>query len=462
MSWETLLTLIGTAVGAVAAGHALLYKRRPQSAFGWIAVSLLLPFGGALLYWLFGINRVRTRARKLRSPSTAVAPDVVARPPEGLEALAQLGFAVSGMSLVAGNRIDALHNGEQAYPAMLEAIEGASSSIYLSTYIFDDDTVGQRFATSLQAAAARGVEVRVLLDGIGELYSVPPIDRALRNLGVRYALFLPPRLWPPSLHLNLRNHRKLLVVDGRTAFVGGMNIGERHLVAAGHRNAVVDIHFHCHGPLVTQIQSVFLQDWQFVTGESIPARTCDAAQTGNALCRAIADGPAENVDRLTQLLIGAIGGARKRILLMTPYFLPPREIVGTLQAAALRGVDVSVILPARNNLPYVHRATRHMLWELLQHRIDICYQPAPFVHSKLLVIDEQYSLVGSANMDARSLRLNFELVIEVYDRAFAQTLSAHFESVRRLSAPTPLADVDRRPLPTRLLDGVAWLFSPYL
>jgi cardiolipin synthase len=147
---------------------------------------------------------------------------------------------------------------------------------------------------------------------------------------------------------------------------------------------------------------------------------------------------------------------------MTPYFLPPRELLGTLKAAALRGVDVAVILPALNNLPYIHRATRHMLWEPLQHRVQIYYQPPPFVHSKLMVVDEHYALIGSANMDARSLRLNFELDVEVYDRNFTEELCRYFQGVRTRSRPVTLQDVDGRPLPTRVLDGLAWLFSPYL
>ena len=464
MLWQSLLALLGMTLGVIAAAHALLYKRRPQSAFGWIAVSLLLPFGGALLYWLFGINRVKTRAKKLRTrePVCAVPAEAVADPPADLVPLARLGYAVTGMALVAGNRLEALHNGEQAYPAMLEAIRKAERTVYLATYIFDDDAVGAEFAAALAAAAGRGVDVRVILDGIGELYSTPPMHRRLRKLGIRYGLFLPPQLWPPTFHVNLRNHRKLLVVDGAIGFVGGMNISGRHLAHARGRTAVVDMHFRCSGPVVTQIESVFLQDWQFVTGEPQPLLTCAPAGRDGALCRAIADGPEEDLDRLAHVLIGAVGGARKRVYLMTPYFLPPRELLGTLQAAALRGVEVTVLLPARNNLPYVHWATRHMLWELLQYGIRVYYQPPPFVHSKLLVIDEQYSLVGSANIDARSLRLNFELNVEVYDHAFAGELARHFEGVLAGSKPTALEDVDRRPLPMRLVDGVAWLFSPYL
>ena len=147
---------------------------------------------------------------------------------------------------------------------------------------------------------------------------------------------------------------------------------------------------------------------------------------------------------------------------MTPYFLPPRELVAPLQAAALSGVDVAVVLPARNNLPYVHRATRHMLWELLERGVNVYYQPPPFVHSKLFYVDDYYAQIGSANFDPRSLRLNFEMNVEVYDRDVVTTLAEHFERVRSQSAEVTLAAVDGRRLTTKAVDGAAWLFSPYL
>ena len=167
-------------------------------------------------------------------------------------------------------------------------------------------------------------------------------------------------------------------------------------------------------------------------------------------------------DRLTALFIGAIGQARRRVAIMSPYFLPPRELITPLLAAALAGVDVAVILPALNNLPFMHAATRHMLSELLERGVHVYYQPPPFVHSKLFYVDDHYAQLGSANFDPRSLRLNFEMNLEIYDRDVVTELARHFESVRARSHAVTLDDVYRRSLGTKLLDGVAWLFSPYL
>ncbi len=459
------VALFAALLTALTVGHALLHKRRPESAFGWIAVCLLVPIAGPVLYFLFGINRVRNKARELRAGNPVQPPPdgPVVDVPEELQPLAKLGYHAAGTQLVAGNSIDTLHTGEQAYPAMLEAIAAARHRISMSSYIFDSNRSGRQFVDALRAAAERGVDVRVLLDGFGEVYSLPRTRWLFRGSKVRLARFLPPRLIPPSFHVNMRNHRKILVVDGETAFTGGMNIGDRYLAdntANPHR--VVDVHFRLCGPIATHIETVFLDDWQFVTGESAAPPKAATHAVGNAICRTVADGPDENLDRLTTLLVGALGIARQRIAIMTPYFLPPRELIGALQAAALRDVDVSVILPARNNLFYVHRATRHMLWELLQRGVNICYQPAPFVHSKLLLIDGHYAQIGSANLDPRSLRLNFELTIEIYDEETVGELGEHFAAVRAKSTPVTLDYVEKRRLRTRLADGVAWLFTPYL
>lgn len=459
----SLFAALGIGLSLWATGHALLYKRRPQSAFGWIAVCFTLPIGGPILYYLFGINRVAARAKKLLTgqPETLCPISFAADAPAGLEALGQLGLTVTRLPLVAGNAIEVLHNGAAAFPAMLDAIRRARGSVFFSTYIFDTGPLGREFAAALGAAAKRGVDVRVLVDGVGELYSWPRARHLLAREGVRVARFLPPRLLPPSFSLNLRNHRKILVVDGQTAFTGGINVRERYLPTADHdQPRILDMHFRLRGPVVAQIEAVFRRDWQFVSGEIDLVETIDFDHEGPAVCRAVAEGP--DMDLLTDLMVGAIANARQRIAIMTPYFLPPREVIAPLQAAALQNVDVAVILPAENNLPYVHRATRHMLWELLERGVRVYYQPPPFVHSKLFYVDGDYAQIGSANFDPRSLRLNFELNVEVYDATLVSSLHEHFETVRARSAPVSLADVDGRPLVTKLIDGAAWLFSPYL
>jgi cardiolipin synthase len=471
----TLIILVMLAA-ALAAGHALLYKRDPKAAWGWIAVCLISPPVGPLLYLLFGINRIHTRARRMHrhQPLTPrvgyEAPEEKERepvsllsvPPEFSE-LARISGAVTQRPLAGGNRIEALHNGEQAYPAMLEAIEAAEHTLFLTTYIFDTNHTGRQFIDGLTRATTRGVDVRVIVDGVGELYSRPRAGTLLKKNGVRVARFLPPRLIPPAVHVNMRNHRKILVADGRIGFTGGMNIGDRHLAEVlENPSRVVDVHFLVRGPVVQHMERVFLEDWEFVTGECTNAQPTTSSSEGSAICRVIVEGPNEDLDSLAAILVGAISSARERIRIMTPYFLPTREMIAAFQAAALRGVEVSVILPSKNNLPFVHWATRNMLWELLKRGVRVYYQPPPFVHSKLFVVDDHYVQIGSPNVDPRSLRLNFELSIEVYDKSFAEAITEHIEEVRRRSREVSIQEVDGRSIAVRIRDALAWLFSPYL
>ncbi len=468
------------ALAAMSTAHALLYKRDSRAALGWIAVSFAYPFVGPVLYFLFGINRLRTRARQLKGkPSRRLEigyegpefPERVeqyhllpelAEQPE-LAALARSSNAVTHRALVGGNRVVPLFSGEDAYAEMLRAIGEARRSVAMATYIFETNRSGREFVAALAAARRRGVEVRVLLDGFGEWYSLPRAGSLLKREDVDVARFIPPRILPPALHVNLRNHRKLLVVDCAIGFTGGMNIGDRHLRHnPARRNETADIHFRIEGPVVAQLQDVFDEDWSFAAGEPGRPPCAIPASVDRAICRVVTDGPNEDLGKLAMTIVSAVALARERVSIMTPYFLPPVELVVSLQAAALRGVDVSVILPQKTNQPLVHWATRKMLRELLLYGVRVYYQPPPFAHSKLLLIDDEYAQIGSANLDPRSLRLNFEIVVEVFDREFVGKLLAHFDRTRSASREESLAGVDGRRWPAKLRDAAAWLFSPYL
>jgi cardiolipin synthase len=467
---DWLLFSAGAALSVGCAVHALLFKREPRGALGWIAFCLLFPPVGPLIYAVFGVNRIRQRARKLESESPFrldhshdyPAETTPAHIPAPLDEIARMSDALARRRLVNGNAILPLHNGEAAFPEMRSAIDGARHYVYLSSYIFETNAEGIRFIKALTRARNRGVDVRVIVDGVGEFYSLPRAGTLLAERGVRVVRFLPPKLFPPTLRINLRNHRKLMVVDGETAFAGGMNIGDRHLASrVDHSDRVVDLHFRLRGPIVGQIEEVFLEDWRFCTGEVVKPGPPPGPEESNTICRAIVDGPNERVDRLAMLLVCAAAWARREICIMTPYFIPSAEMSGALQAAALRGVQVHVLLPERNNLPPVAWAMMNGLKELLQHGVQVYFQPPPFVHTKLFVVDGHYAQIGSANIDPRSLRLNFELTVELYGTEAAQSLLDHFHQQRRRAAPYTLDDLERRPLPVRVRDAAFWLFSPY-
>ena len=467
--------LAAIAVAALAAGHVILHKRDVRAAIGWVGLILLSPFMGAAAYYLLGINRIRRRAERAVEASQAdpgrptsfsnggSEPAVPSIDPS-FATLERMVARATHAPLSGGNQVEILRNGERAYPAMLEAIEKAERSILLATYIFDTDGIGQAFLHSLADAVERGVEVRVLIDGVGGRYSRPLAVRALRDQGVTAAEFLPPRIPIRHPYFNLRNHRKLLVVDGAVAFTGGMNIRQDHLISAASNEPTQDVHFRLVGPVVEAVFSIVAQDWRFATGESLVGAPWRAQMepVGSVVARAIADGPDEDFETLRWTILAALTTARESIRIATPYFLPERPMITALRLAALRGLEVDILLPERSNLRFVQWASMGQMGQILNAGCRVWLVPPPFDHSKILIIDAAWSLVGSANWDARSLRLNFEMNVECYDEALARSLIELTESKCSESRRLTLEDLARRSLPVQLRDGAARLFAPYL
>ena len=464
--WLVPAILLGIAV--LAAGHALLNKRDSKAAFGWIALCIILPLAGPVLYLLFGINRVRSRAQreyliKVSRDSLQTISD-----PRGtrFRPLSTVGETLTRKGLSSCNGVELLINGEALYPAMLDAIMHARSRILLASYIFDNDHTGGQFVEALAAAARRGVDVRIILDGLGEFMSLPRIGSRLSKAGVRFVRFNPLSLLPPSLNINMRNHRKVLIVDSHYAFTGGQNIGDRHTARGGNgRHRVLDIHFRLTGKIVDELEWAFWQDWRYCRGKREPSRFRGnnvLVPDSSIWSRLILDGPNRHLDKLNNLLVGIISAARSRIWIMTPYFLPTFDLIGALIAAHLRGVSVTILLPGENNIKPADWASKNVLRQILEHQIDVRFQPPPFVHSKLLLVDSQYALIGSANMDPRSLRLNYELGVELFSEPVNARLSEYFQQQARSSVRMTMDDLNARPLPVRIRDSLAWLFSPYL
>jgi cardiolipin synthase len=368
--------------------------------------------------------------------------------------------------LTAGNRVQPLVNGDEAFPAMLAAIESAQISISVVSYIFDNDASGREFADALGRAAKRGVAVRVLIDAAGTRYSWPPITHRLKRVGVRCAKFLPASLLTPwrVATINLRNHRKILVVDGHTAFTGGMNIRFGNVLAEHPPSPVQDLHFRIEGPVLSQLQDAFANDWAFTTGEILDGQTWfpELEGDGTIIARVITDGPDGDFEKARWTLLAALAEAQTSVQILTPYFLPDPALITGLNLAALRGVRVDIIMPSKNNLPFVHWASRAMWWQLLQRGCHIWLTPPPFDHSKLMVVDGRWVLLGSANWDARSLRLNFEINVECYGQGLARDLTAVIERKLIDAREVALAEVDARTIPGKLRDAAARLFSPYL
>lgn len=475
--WPHIIAVLGVLVALGTTAHIVLYKSDVRAAIGWSGLVWLAPFIGAVLYWLLGINRIRRRAGRIRR-GTALAQDFTqeialkqaeatllpATMSSRFAALATAVGTTSGQALVPGNTVTPLIDGDQAYPAMIAAIDAATRTVGMTSYIFDNDRAGAMFADALARAVARGVTVRVLIDGVGARYSKPPITRVLTARGITTALFLPHVFPLANPYFNLRSHRKILVVDGNLGFVGGMNIREGCLLATPSKEATQDIHARITGPVVRQFVETFAFDWHFTTREVLegPAWFPVLESTGPVVARGIPDGPDEDFETLHDTILSALSVAHHSVQIVTPYFLPDEPLIDALRVASMRGVRVDLVLPEKNNLTVVAWAATAQLWHVLKWGVRVYLSRPPFDHSKIMVVDGTWSMLGSANWDPRSLRLNFEYNVECYDTALARELAAVIQQKIATGRPYTPADWQGQSLFQRLRGGVARLGQPYL
>ncbi|MFA6507881.1 MAG: phospholipase D-like domain-containing protein [Treponemataceae bacterium] len=456
---------------------AVLHKRNVRAAIGWIGMAWLAPFLGAAFYLVFGINRIQRSGASLGlldawkgSPDTEVTETT---------SIAESGFAVShphfiGMDRLAervsrrplssGNSIELLRDGDAAFPAMLAAIDRAKKSVTLQTYIFDVDEVGSAFRDALVRAHARGVAVRVLIDGLGARYSKSSMVAELKRAGIRAASFLPtvvPRLFRYS---NMRNHRKIMVVDGELGFTGGTNIRAGHWLSRNPRHPVRCLHFSVRGPAVADMQRTLATDWAFATGEQLLGEPWFSrlSPCGSVLARGIPDGPDTDLDNMPKVMLGALAAAQSRVRIVSPYFLPDEALSSAIKVAALRGVKVDIVIPEKTNFSVMDWAMRPQLIDLLENGCRAYLSAPPFDHSKLFTADGVWSLIGSTNWDSRSLRLNFEYDLECYDTELTRELDEVADERIAGSHQVQLSELYALPLSVRLRDGTARLLTPYV
>lgn len=473
--WPHLIFLLSLTVGGTAAVHAAMTKNDVRAAIAWVGVIMMSPLLGPFIYLIAGVNRVRQQHisdqnRSLKdyfsNPDLAVADNSDLCAPQ-FDSLRVLGDRVSHFPLRTGNHIQLLRGGDEAYPAMIAGIDGAQRSVALQSYIFDDDSEGRKVADALARAHARGVQVRVLIDAVGSRYSRPPIIRRLRRLGVPAALFMTNPLGMRMPYANLRSHRKVLVIDGCRAFTGGMNIRGGFVSAVAGPDTAIDTHFKVEGPVVLQLMSVFAHDWAFTTKEQLPQEAWSCNQwilpDGPSVpARCVRSGPDRYIVGTHNMLLGAFAVAQKHIRIQSPYFLPDQVLLGAINTAARRGIIVDIVIPDRNNLRLVNYAMTAQLDQVIRNGCRVWRARGNFNHSKLITIDGAWSYVGSSNMDPRSLRLNFELDLEIYSRDMASEIEGLIDGEIANARAVTLETLAAIPFRKRLRNRVIWLASPYL
>ncbi|KAA6406320.1 phospholipase D-like domain-containing protein [Candidatus Tokpelaia sp.] len=483
--WPHILICLSVLLGVPAALHAVMTKDDVRSAIGWVGVIILSPILGAVIYDILGVNRIRRKNIDIRRERVNLAehyhPDdydiaatkIKEKFGNGWASMRRLGDKISPCRQAGGNAVTILRGGDEAYAAMLQALAAARHSILLESYIFDNDRMGEKFVQALAAARARGVAVRVLIDAVGARYSVPSIVHRLKKEGIIVDVFNGNIIMGLRLpYANLRSHRKILIIDGAHAFTGGMNIREGFCASLYGAKAFWDTHFHVQGPAVYDLFHAAAEDWAFAAKEKLDYTKDNGAWGLTAprlkpaeglVVRIVPSGPTDRLmENNQQMLIGAFSVAQKHILIKTPYLLPDRELISACVTAARRGVRVDIIIPEHNNLQLVDRAMRAQFYPLLRGGCHIWRATGAFDHSKLVAVDDIWAYAGSSNLDARSLRLNFEIDMEIMDKKFTANIAGLIRAELANAREVTMAEIKKAPFPVRLYNRIIWLASPYL
>ena len=446
---------------------------RPSAALSWILALFVVPPVVLPGWWLVGRTHLEVRRRRRRLSKSIFEEKLKEKQKETAEpekASAVLHGIISFPDELkswvfpptSGNCVQMYDCGKSAFKAWEEAIGSAVNHIHLLFYIWRNDTTGLRLRNALITALQRGVEVRLLVDAIGTT-TPRRFFQPLIDAGGRVGWFLPLKIGSRPTTINFRNHRKLMVIDGKEAFIGGMNVGDDFC-------SWVDLVANIRGPGVDQIQEIFCDDWYYTTGEALSdtryfgnwaTQTEQQPGRNTCSCAVVAGGPHQRLNAIRETMLLAMSAATRRLWIMTPYFIPDAALIQILRLARYRGTDVRLLVPAKNNWPLVRRASRAYYPELLDAGVQICEYEG-MLHAKLTIIDDDLVCIGSANLDERSFRLNFEMSCFIESHSLNAQASEFYNSVSARSAEIPVTGFNQRPWLTRAVDAGFHIFSPVL
>ena len=476
--WKTGISLAWSLYIAVLSVWIVMQKRAPVSTMSWILSLALLPFAGFVIYYFLGPQRLKKqRLRRLRSRAVERAGDDLAllreaaqRAPEALQQVAALGAAACGLPVSSATSVQLLSGGANTFDSIFEAVRNARDHIHLEYYIFEPDQIGTALRDLLTQKAGEGVIVRLLVDALGSQRLgrkfLAPLEAAGGHVAFFHDTRIGRRLRPVT---NYRTHRKIVVCDGAIGFTGGVNITDEEDLRT-RKDAYHDVHLRIEGSAVRWLQTTFLEDWAYTTGQHpsdknralphlLPQLLPDT-EAGDIAVQVVTSGPDTTLEPIHRMHVAAINASTQRAWLTTPYFVPGEPALMALTSAALRGVDVRLLVPRRSDSLIVSAAARSYYDELIAAGVKVWEYKARMLHSKTLVVDDNCAMAGTANFDNRSFRLNFEVMAVVYGPALAGPLAAQFETDLRSSAAVHAHRPQRFLM--RLADSTARLFSPLL
>lgn len=427
-------------LGTLAAIHAVLTVRTAQGSIAWALSLIFIPYLTLIPYLIFGRSTFDAYIQARRQANLEMHTAITAldwRPwvEEALSARNSQAYAalrampkLGRMPCLANNRVRLLINGEATFTAIFDAIEHAREAVLVQFFIVHDDKLGRRLQQLLMRKAAQGVQVYLLYDGIGSHALPSTYVDTLRDAGVQVHAFSTRGGWINRFQVNFRNHRKVVVVDGVRGFLGGHNVGDEYLGEKPPLSPWRDTHVEVSGPVVACLQESFAEDWFWAARELPPLILPQSYPDDGVLCQLLASGPADPFETCSLFFVEAIHAATQRVWITTPYFIPDEAVFAALRLAVLRGVDVRILLPARADHRIVYAASSLFAFEAVRAGVKVLrYQPG-FLHQKVVLVDDAISAIGSANLDNRSFRLNFEVMLLTVDEAFAGQVAAMLEA----------------------------------
>jgi cardiolipin synthase len=473
----SVLALVNALIIVLVIPWVVFTKRDATVAVSWCLVVLLVPVLGAILFWAFGYNYLHRRVRRKGShraafgadypPTTREAArgaDEVNPSPPARHPLARLALAVNAFPVSVGNAVTLYHDTNQAFAALLDAIAAARHHVHLEFFILRSDDTGTRLIEALTEKARAGVEVRLLYDSVGGLFLSSRTLRPLLQAGGKVRNFLPVNPLRSWVQVNLRNHRKIVVVDGAVGFTGGMNIGDEYLGLSRRFGHWRDTFVRLEGPAVAGLQRVFAEDWDFTADRALngPAYFPTLPATGPSTVQVIEAGPDQDFNSIREVYFAAIISARRRVWIASPYFVPDAGILDALRLARYRGVEVRLLCLLHPDHYLSFYASRYHWTDLLSAGVQVYLYSRGMMHSKLMLVDGRWAMVGSANLDNRSLHLNFEVGCMLYSALLVAELEEQYQRDLADAVAVDPEAVARRPFLVKLIENVCRLFSPVL
>ena len=475
--WTTIFLALNYVVAWTVVLRVLTRQRmEPSVRIAWIMVVEAVHFVGILAYLLFGEVRIahaeRQRAQDIRARLSGMwvpSPSAVTDPPEWIAGITATVQAVGGMVPVAGNRLRLLAETDDGFDAMIDAIDAARDHVHVLFYIWIDDTSGRRVAAALCAAARRGVACRVIVDAIGSRRFTRSVAwRQMQADGVGLVVAMPTGFSPLralSRRLDLRNHRKIVLIDNEIGFTGSRNAADMAFSLKPKYAPWVDIWLSVEGPVVRQMQGVFLADWMSYTGRDLGEEMLDAVPAVDdpgLVAQVLATGPDRRAGNVSDCILAMLAVARKQVVITTPYYVPTVALDTAIQACARRGVAVTLILPARNDSLLVRGASEGFYFGLLRAGVQILLFEQGLLHAKLVTVDGRVAMLGSGNLDRRSFELNYEMNLVVAGESFTGELDQRQQSYAARSRVLALAEVESWSFWRRIRNNLLALAAPLL